>query len=45
MRVSLYDRIRMALGLGMRCPDCKVKPMKNHKDNCPTGAWDGGVWA
>ena len=30
---------------GRRCPDCNVRPMKKHKPNCPTGAWDGGVWA
>lgn len=30
---------------GHRCPDCRVRPLHHHRDDCPTGAWDGGTWA
>lgn len=30
---------------GTRCPDCGVRPLKHHTPKCPTGKWDGGVWA
>jgi hypothetical protein len=30
---------------GARCPDCGVRPLQKHKNECPTGKWDGGVWA
>lgn len=45
LNISLWDKVRMTLGLGMRCPECRAKPMKRHKSNCSIGKWDGGTWA
>lgn len=30
---------------GKRCPECNVRPLKQHRDDCSIGKWDGGVWA
>jgi len=30
---------------GYRCPDCRVRPYRQHKAGCSVGAWDGGTWA
>lgn len=30
---------------GVRCPDCGTRPGWHHHGGCPTGEWDGGVWA
>ena len=41
----LFREILMLVWPGRRCPNCAVKPGKNHRVECPTGKWDGGVWA
>lgn len=41
---SLFAEIRAARR-GRDCPDCDVRPGCKHRTDCPTGAWDGGVWA
>lgn len=31
--------------LGGNCPDCNVRPLMPHKEDCPTVKWDSGTWA